>query len=396
MRVTFVVSTLEACSGVQRCVTDMANYWAAKGWKITVLTLYHGDGTPFFDLHTAVVLCDVGIFKYGGPTREAMSQMGVASLSSSLPEPEDVSALVEAFKRIMGLRQAIVDTAPQAVISFTHMTNIHVLPATRGMSCPVVVAITGDPYQPSPSSEGREADIKYERLRRQLYPQATYLVTPTPESLRYFVADIGDRGRAIPNPVLPPPPPSSLPKLEACANGIEAGNRRLIAMGRLAYEKGFDDLLHAFARVAPHRPGWTLEIWGEGPCHQALQTLINRLGLSSRAYLCGVTRAAHDVLRHADLFVVSSRAESFCNVLCEAMACGLAVVSFGVQGPRHIIRDGIDGVLVPPGDVTALGTTLGRLMDDETERQRLSARAPDVLDRFSLDHVMSMWEALVT
>ena len=191
----------------------------------------------------------------------------------------------------------------------------------------------------------------------------------------------------MPNPVVRPP---ARPPSPAAAHG---GARTVVAMGRMTRQKGFDLLLEAFAARAADHPEWTLEIWGEGPQHGELEARAHAPDLAGRVRFPGRADDAYAVLAAADLYVLSSRYEGFPMVLCEAMASGLPVLSFDCRtGPREIVRDGVDGVLVPPGDVAALATQLGRLMADEGARAALARRAPDILERFGVSRVLSRWD----
>lgn len=392
MRTTFVISSLGG-GGAERVVTNMANYWASRARATTVLTVSHGPRPPAYALHPQVVHRDVGFsrasYRPVPDTRELRKLLEVYHTYS----PPEQSVFLSDLNLIAALRHALAATRPDIVLSFMDITNVRVLLAAHGLGLPVIVSERCDPYD-NFLGAGREL------LRWRLYPTAAHLTALNPDVLRHFAPMVGARGRVIPNPVLRPeglPDGQAGDFREEPGGRRETGRRTVVSMGRLAYEKGFDLLVYAFASVAARHPAWDLQVFGEGPLRSELETLAHQLGLSERVSFPGFTSRPDAALRRSDLFVLPSRSEGFGNVLSEAMACGLPVVSFDCpSGPRHIIREGVDGLLVPPRNVPALAAALERLLGDDAERARLAANAPDVLERFGLEKVMAMWEQLLT
>jgi glycosyltransferase involved in cell wall biosynthesis len=206
------------------------------------------------------------------------------------------------------------------------------------------------------------------------------------------------RGRpiyVIPNAVEAPPNNSSFSaRSETSSDPTQP--HWIVAMGRLVRQKGFDLLIEAFSRIADRHPQWSVKILGEGPARASLKKLIVEKGLDGRVLLAGWEPDPVFVLKQSDLFVLSSRFEGFPNALLEAMACGLPSISFDCpSGPAEIIRDTIDGLLVPAEDVGTLASTIDRVLGDESLRQRLSAEAVCVVDRFSAERYFANWDAVL-
>jgi glycosyltransferase involved in cell wall biosynthesis len=175
-----------------------------------------------------------------------------------------------------------------------------------------------------------------------------------------------------------------------------AAGHTILAMGRLSSEKGFDLLIKAFAPVADKSPDWSLQIWGDGPLRPQLEGRTRQRGLGGRVYFPGICRNSASVFARGDIFVLSSRYEGFPNVLLEAMTCGLPVISFDCpSGPRAVIRDGVDGLLVPPQDVARLTGAMARLVCNYALRSNFADAAREAASRFLPELIMPRWEALL-
>ena len=196
-----------------------------------------------------------------------------------------------------------------------------------------------------------------------------------------------------------------LPNIEVIPNAaMHIGNKysdstahRIIAVGRLDYQKGFDRLIEAWALIQKHKKykNWHLDIFGQGEWHDMLQQMIERHGLQDNTH---INRPTHDIgteYAKSSLLVMSSNYEGFPMVMIEAMACGLPVVSFDFKcGPKDIIKDGINGLLVPNGNIDALAQAMMKIMDNDTYRKELSLNARQVVSTYSEDTVMAKWVKL--
>lgn len=175
--------------------------------------------------------------------------------------------------------------------------------------------------------------------------------------------------------------------------------KRIIAVGRLDYQKGFDRLVQAWALVQKtDRYGdWRLDIFGQGEWQNMLQQMIEKAGLQKTACINRPTTKIGDEYAHSSMLVMSSHYEGFPMVMIEAMAYGLPVVSFDYKcGPKDIIQDGVNGLLVKDGDIEGLANAMMRLMDNEEERKVMGRNARRVTETYSEEKVMKKWVDLFT
>lgn len=170
-------------------------------------------------------------------------------------------------------------------------------------------------------------------------------------------------------------------------------SHRVIAVGRLDYQKGFDRLIEAWNLLpVALRETWNLAIFGQGEWQEKLTQQIRHLHLEESVRIYPPTTEIAQAYASSAFLAMSSHYEGFPMVMIEAMSCGLPVVTFDYPcGPKDIIRDGENGFLVKEGDIEGLSQALGRMMTDEDLRICLGKTARLVLDTYRENTIMQQW-----
>jgi glycosyltransferase involved in cell wall biosynthesis len=167
--------------------------------------------------------------------------------------------------------------------------------------------------------------------------------------------------------------------------GWEAEDAFIISVGRLVSAKNYPLLVEAIGLLRSRVPNVRCLLVGEGDCRREITERIDSLGISDNVKIAGSRRDIPDLLTAADVFVLSSIREGLPVSLLEAMAAGKAVAGTNVGGIPDAVEDDVSGILVPPGDASALAGALGRLLGDAELRRRLGISAAETIDeRFSV------------
>ncbi|PSB04855.1 glycosyltransferase family 4 protein [Merismopedia glauca] len=351
------------CGGAERAMVLLAQGLSDRGHQVSVITI-DNDDSDFYTLSPQVKRIVLNVSSYSRDILQAVKSN---------------------LYRLLSLRKTIESLQPDIVISFMDITNVLTLLALVNTQSKVIVNEQNNPL----ALKSKPWQI----LRRLAYPLAAKLVSVSggvdagfewlPKHKRTVIYNaltpIGDRPTTV-----------ELPQ------GADVEKKWVVAMGRLVKQKNFSMLLSAFHRIAQMHPDWQLLIFGEGELRSQLERQRDELGLQNRVLLPGITANPFGIYQRAQLYAMSSLWEGLPAVLFEALSCGLPIVSTDCpSGPREIIRDGIDGILVPTQDELALSQAMDLLMSDDSKRQALSDRAKEAQDRFSLVTIVAQWEELI-
>lgn len=364
MKVGIYIDRMDLRGGAQRVVSNLCHGWVRRGWEV----------------HLLVVSGDVAAFPVPAEVKP--------HVLAARHKRRGLLGLWDNWQHVRALGRVVTDARLDAVLAVSAVANIHLAQA----ELPAHVVRVGSEHSYSPHFP---LPFHKEWFRRRAYPQLDAIVCPTREAAD-LLAQVypGARTQGIPNWLTWP-----LPKGDGSAETAirRPGRRTFLACGRFDKLKGFARLIALFDGLKERLSDWDLVIVGDGEDRELLQAQVAQAKLGERVFFPGWVADMESVFRSADIFVFPSVSEGFALVLAEAMACGLPCISYDCKvGPSEIIRDGVDGVLVPVGDEAAFAATMLRLADDEAERSRLAAACPSILSRLSEEAIQPLWEKVLT
>jgi len=370
MHILYIYPEITIKGGADKVIVEKANYLASHGHQVTVVTESQMGRELSFQLDGKVQHIDMGI-----DFNSQYRQHGVRRLLTYLKMLQRYKKQLKAT--LMELHPDIVITAMGRSIDF--ITDIRDGSVKIGESHSVKDNVRSLNVMERKGGVRRLMArlIRWHVCRKVSQLDALVLLTQEDaaawtEARRTFV---------IPNAV------SSIPK--------DAGllqNKQAIMVARYNDAKGYNYMVEAWEKVHERHPDWTLNVYGSGELHDEVIRWIQQRHLSTSMVLHEPVDDIMERYLESSLSVMSSRYEAFPMVILESMSCGVPVVAFDCpHGPRNIIRDGEDGLLVEYLNPQALADGICRLIEDVPLRKQLGAQARQNVQRFSQATVMQQW-----
>lgn len=340
--------------GAERVACNLANYLCNNGYTVEIVTM--SDDTPTYQLDACVKRCIL------------------------LRKEERKDFFHNCWVRWSRLKKYVKSSDTQGYLVMLPITTAFLLALHKYIRVPIIVAERNDP--------ARTPKLIWALLTR-LFKYANGFVFQTQDAQNYYAPYLKSKpSLVIPNAINP-----------AFIRDVHTENRKkqIVAIGRFTKQKNFMLLLRAFATIHKEFPQYQLTIYGQGEQRATLEHFIIEHNLEGAVSLPGYVKDIPQQLLEPSVFVLSSDYEGMPNALMEAMASGLACISTDCPcgGPRFLIKEGENGLLVPVGDQTALENALRRVLADDTLRQKLGANATRIQRKLSSEIIYKKWEEFI-
>lgn len=344
MNITFITSTLHA-GGSERVMSLLANGLSERGHKVEIICI--NKHIVYYPINKDV----------------------------ELTFAEDIIGK-SIIKKTLWLRQYVKKKKTDIVIAFMLEIYCLTLTALIGIKVPIISSERVDPH-----FFGKAKGF----LRWLLLRRTTHLVVQTRQIKSFFSEKLQRKTTIIPNPV-------TEKVYEILPSEKE---KKLIAVGRLAYQKNYTMLLDVMKNIIPDFPDYHLFIYGEGPERDVYEREIAEKGLKEFVFMPGKTEHILEEMNSSDIFVMTSDFEGMSNAMLEAICIGLPVVTTNVSGAKDLIEDGINGYIVEKGDTDGFTYALRKLLSNENLRIKMGNANRNKAQDFKINKIVDQWESLI-
>ena len=362
MKLIYHLNSTYNPGGMERVTLNKVRWWIARGNEVLVVTTDQKGREPFFPFPDAVRFVDLDINYHDAVGLGVVKQTLNFIRKRRLHKKRLTSLLME-------------EKADITVSLYPGESSF--IPGIRDGSRKVLELHQGRYFHRQYANRGLKGLA--DRLREWA---DTAMVRRFDRFIVLTQEDLANWG-AMPNILAIPNAATLTGELSDCTA------HRVIAVGRLDFQKGFDRLIRAWKPCGD----WTLEIFGQGEWEPMLREMIAERGLEGSVHINAPVKDIRSEYTRSSILVMSSNYEGFPMAMVEGMTCGLPAVSFDFQcGPRDMIRDGVNGILVRNGDEEGLGAALTALMSDDARRKSMGMEAARVAERYSQEKVMNQWQ----
>lgn len=368
MKLIYCIHGTFNSGGMERIITDKANYLAGQGFEVSIVTTEQKGRKPFFTLSSSVRCYDLGI--------NYEDENGSSFLKKS------TSFLYKQRMHRQRMEELVFRVRPDIIIS-TFGNEVNFLTSLKDGSKKILEIHFSKFFRRQLQRKGiwKWVDAYRSRVDEKKVKAFDKFIVLTEEDKEYWNTD---NIQVIPNFITGMPP---------CQYNPDTS--RAIAVGRLSFQKGYSRMIRAWETVHRECPGWKLDIYGGGEEEEELKALIDRLNLNETITINPPTAYIGEEYGNSSLFLLSSRYEGFPMVLLEAMSYGLPIISFDCKcGPKDLITDGKDGILVKEGDVQAFAASIVSLIKDRERRKVLSENTRLKINNFTEERIMEKWTRL--
>ena len=289
--------------------------------------------------------------------------------------------VISVAQEVQFIRKVIRAYKSECLISFMANNNFRDIVACWGVKTKAIISVRNDPRREYYSPMLRT-------VMRLLFPLANGIVFQTQEEKNYFPQFIQRKSVIIYNPV----------RQDFFDAPTRVGEcKEVVSVGRLEPQKNFRMLIHAFAKIANIFPDYRLVIYGGGTMHESLAKDIADSGMVGRICLAGTTKDVKTCLAKAEIFVMPSNFEGLPNALMEAMTVGKPVIATDCPagGPRELIKNGGNGLLVPVGDEAAMAQAMTKLLREPELRKSMGDAARKTAESFRPECILQKWQDFI-